>query len=452
MANRHIPPMSDSKIRSLRHQTAEGIDKYKEHFVGLVDGLSLKCNPLKKDKDGKAQTKIGSRSWILHYSSGGKAMTKGLGGYPSTSTAEAVRKAQAWRSKLEQGIDPRKEEEEKAKRIKRNQGFQTPFSVATDNWLNVQIAKPNRSTQDYQKKYNAIKKHMFPILGKRPIGNIDFEEVLNALRTIWESTPPTAWKIQGAMRQIFEHAGLKGDQNVARWKDNLDQKLPHPDEFHEAKQQPSMNWRLIPEFVEKLESHETIGAKALILHILTVGRSETICLAEWEQFDFENKIWHRPKGIMKAVQSKGRSVKYPHDQPISDATIEFLLSIKGQQFAGGYVSEEGLVFRGEKGGRIYDDHMGRVVPELGYKRGEIVPHGFRASFKDWSLDDPMNLNFGELITEKTMAHQIGDEVRNTYVRTEFIRRRKPIIDEWSKHCFAGTTVADNVSNISEAKA
>ena len=338
MANRHIPPMSDSKIRSLRHQTVDGIDKYKEHFVGLVDGLSLKCNPPKKDKDGKAQSKIGSRSWILHYSSGGKAMTKGLGGYPSTSTAEAVRKAQAWRSKLEQGIDPRKEEEEKAKRIKRNQGFQAPFSVATDNWLNVQIAKPNRSTQDYQKKYNAIKKHMFPILGKRPIGNIDFEEVLNALRTIWESTPPTAWKIQGAMRQIFEHAGLKGDQNVARWKDNLDQKLPHPDEFHEAKQQPSMNWRLIPEFVEKLENHETIGAKALILHILTVGRSETICLAEWEQFDFENKIWHRPKEIMKAVQSKGRSVKYPHDQPISDATIEFLLSIKGQQFAGGYVS------------------------------------------------------------------------------------------------------------------
>ena len=40
--------------------------------------------------------------------------------------------------------------------------------------------------------------------------------------------------------------------------------------------------------------------------------------------------------------------------------------------------------------------------------------GFRSSFKDWSLDDPMNRNFGELITEKCMAHQIGDEVRNTY--------------------------------------
>ena len=80
-----------------------------------------------------------------------------------------------------------------------------------------------------------------------------------------------------------------------------------------------------------------------------------------------------------------------------------------------------------------------------------MPHGFRASFKDWSLDDPMNHNFGELITEKTMAHQIGDEVRNTYVRTDFIRRRKPIIDEWSKHCFSGKPVTNNVSNISEAR-
>ena len=45
MANRYIPPMSDSKIRSLRHQTVDGIGKVKEHFTGLVDGLAIKCRP-----------------------------------------------------------------------------------------------------------------------------------------------------------------------------------------------------------------------------------------------------------------------------------------------------------------------------------------------------------------------------------------------------------------------
>ena len=108
------------------------------------------------------------------------------------------------------------------------------------------------------------------------------------------------------------------------------------------------------------------------------------------------------------------------------------------------------IFKAERGGRIYDDHMGRLIPKLGYNRGEFVPHGFRASFKSWSLDDPLNRNFGELITEKCMSHQIGDEARNSYARTDFVRRRRLIMDEWSKHCFSGKPQSAKVSCISEA--
>ena len=55
MANRYIPPMSDSKIRSLRHQTVDGVGKIKEHFTGLVDGLALKCRPPQIDENGRAE-------------------------------------------------------------------------------------------------------------------------------------------------------------------------------------------------------------------------------------------------------------------------------------------------------------------------------------------------------------------------------------------------------------
>ena len=450
MANRYIPPMPDTKIRSLRHQTVDGVEKFKVHFTGLVDGLALKCNPPAKDENGKPVSKFGSRSWVLHYTFNGKQSTKGLGSYPSTPTAEAVKLSQEWRAQLARGIDPREKEREKAKQIARNKKAAKSFSEAAQDWHDFQIARPNRSSQDYKKKFNAIKKHMFPILGKRPIGSIDFDEVVEALRTIWEVMPPTAWKIQGAMRQIFDQAGLKDEQNVARWKDNLDQKLPHPDEIHETKKMPSLNWRLVPEFMEKLQEHDAIGAKALMLHILTVGRSETTCLAEWEQFDFERKIWFRPKEIMKAVQIKGKSTKLPHEQPITDSIVNFLLSIKGKEFDGGYVSEEGLIFRGSKGDRIYDDHLSRVIPKIGYNREDVVPHGFRQSFKNWSLEKS---HYGELITEKCMAHQIGDSVRNRYVGTEFTEKRRPCIQDWCNWCFDGNrSPKGNVTPISEAKA
>ena len=82
---------------------------------------------------------------------------------------------------MSRGIDPREDELEKINRRKRSQQFQTQFSVAAENWRDFQISKPNRSSQDYLKKFNAVKRHIFPILGKRPIGKIEFEEVVQTL-------------------------------------------------------------------------------------------------------------------------------------------------------------------------------------------------------------------------------------------------------------------------------
>lgn len=449
MANRYIPPMSDSKIRSLRHKTVNGVDKSDMHFTGLVDGLALKCNVPKKDKEGNPLAKIGSRSWVLHYSINGKATTKGFGAYPSNSSAEAVRKAQEWRSLLAQGIDPREEERNRKKQLELSQKFKTPFSVAAQNWCDFQIARPNVSAPDYQKKFNAVQKHMFPILGKRPIGEIEYEEGLKALRTIWEEKPPTAWKIQGAMKQIFDRAGLKDELNIFQWKDNLANDLPHIDEIHTTKNQPALDYNEMYWFVQKLMQVESVGAKALLLHILTVGRDETICLAEWNQFDFKKKQWNRPAEIMKGVRIKGITVKQPHTQPLADWTVDWLQSIKDQKLAGGSISEEGLIFRAAKGGRIYDPHLSDLIPQLGYRRDEVTPHGFRSSFKNWCIEQS---NYPELVTEKCMAHKIGDEVRNSYARTEFIDKRRPVMEQWCNWCFTEPVKEkDNVRNISEAR-
>jgi integrase len=427
--------MSDSKIRSLRHKIVNGVPTKDTHFVGLVDGLALICKPPKGD------AKIGSRSWCLFYRIKGQKnpnqpKTKGLGGYPSTSTAEAVRKAQAWRSLLAQGIDPREEERKQVKQIKIREGQFTPFKVAAKKWHDVQIARPNVSTQDYQKKYRAVQKYVIPDLGDMPISEIETKDILHALETIWRKMPPTAWKIRGALKQIFDRAevdGIYDGKNPARWGNHLELLLPHPDSFHKTKNQPSLHYNDVPEFFNKLMQLETVGAKALMLHILTVGRTETNCQAEWEQFDFQKKIWQRPAEIMKSVNGK----KLPHTQPISDSTVKFLESIRGKTLKKGSISSEGRIFNAPKGGKIYNPELQKIIPELGYSTEDVVPHGFRASFKDWSLDET---NYGELVIEKCMAHNVGDESRNAYVRTEFIERRRPAIEEWAKWCFEGEPV------------
>ena len=440
---RTVPEMPDSKIRSLRHKVVNGIPKTNKKAVGGVAGLKLICEPPKGD------AKIGSRYWVLFYSFNGDRREKNYGSYPTNTSANVKELARELRHKLAQGIDPREEEREKAKLSKRKQKYQIPFSVAAENWRDFQIALPNRTSQDYQKKFNAVERHMFPILGNRPIGDIEYEEGLEALRTIWEEKPPTAWKIQGAMKQIFDRAGLKDKQNIFRWKDNLDENLPHVNEIHTTKNQPALDYNEMYWFVQKLMQHESVEAKALLLHILTVGRDETICLAEWNQFDFKKKQWNRPAEIMKGVRIKGRTVKQPHTQPLADWTVDWLQSIKGQKLEGGSISKEGRIFNAPKGGRIHNAALSGLIPKLGYSRDEVTPHGFRSSFKNWCIEQS---NYPELVTEKCMAHKIGDEVRNSYARTEFVDKRRPVMEQWCNWCFTEPVKEkDNVRNISEAR-
>jgi integrase len=422
--------MPDSKIRSLRHKVVNGIPKPAKWFVGGVAGLALICEP------PKGEANIGPRYWVLFYSINGKREEKFLGSYPSISSANAKVLSRDVRLQLAQGDDPRELDRQQAKEIKIREGLLTPFKVASKKWHDVQIARPNVSTQDYQKRYRAIKKYITPILGDMPISEIETKEVLHALETIWRKMPPTAWKIRGALKQIFDRAevdGIYDGKNPARWGNHLELLLPHPDSFHKTKNQPSLHYNDVPEFFNKLMQLETVGAKALMLHILTVGRTETNCQAEWEQFDFQKKIWQRPAEIMKSVNGK----KLPHTQPISDSTVKFLESIRGKTLKKGSISSEGRIFNAPKGGKIYNPELQKIIPELGYSTEDVVPHGFRASFKDWSLDET---NYGELVIEKCMAHNVGDESRNAYVRTEFIERRRPAIEERAKWCFEGEPV------------
>ena len=60
---------------------------------------------------------------------------------------------------------------------------------------------------------------------------------------------------------------------------------------------------------------------------------------------------------------------------------------------------------------------------------EIVPHGFRSSFRDWaaehSYDDP--------VAEAALAHKVSDEVVAAYRRTTFYLRQR-MMENWAEYC------------------
>jgi len=420
--------MPDSKVRSLRHKVVDGKPVIAKHAVGGVDGFTLICRP---PTNG---AKIGPRSWVLRYVIGKKRKEKSFGSYPSISLADAKKLARDWRLSLQKGNDPREEERKQAAEQKIREGQLTPFKVCAKTWVDTRISRSDVSQKDYLKRYRAVEKYVFPDLAEKAVSEIETKHILEPLEKIWKKMTPSAWKIQGALRQILDRAevdGLREGPNPARWANNLSTYLPHPDSIHTGSHQASLPWEEVPGFVQKLIQSDRTPSKCLLFHILTVARSETSTMAAWEQIDLKRRIWHRPKEIMKAVRSKGGTKRYPHDVPLPESVIDFLLTLPTAK------TKEGLIFRAPLGGRLYDAHLSDEIEKCGYSRKDATPHGFRTSFKTWSLD---KTNYGENITEKAMAHKVGEEVRNAYVRTELIERRRPLMNEWAKWCFKGEPV------------
>lgn len=58
------------------------------------------------------------------------------------------------------------------------------------------------------------------------------------------------------------------------------------------------------------------------------------------------------------------------------------------------------------------------------------PHGFRSSFRTWCAEIA---DVPREIAETALAHVSGSAVERAYRRTDFLERRKVLMDRWAKH-------------------
>jgi len=72
-----------------------------------------------------------------------------------------------------------------------------------------------------------------------------------------------------------------------------------------------------------------------------------------------------------------------------------------------------------------------LMRSLGYgangDRGDYVPHGFRASFRDWSGEVS---SFPRDVAEMALAHVIENKVEAAYRRGDLFDRRRKMMQEW----------------------
>ena len=63
-----------------------------------------------------------------------------------------------------------------------------------------------------------------------------------------------------------------------------------------------------------------------------------------------------------------------------------------------------------------------------------VPHGFRSSFKDWTIEQTST---PWAVAEAALAHNLGNSTEIAYARSDLFAKRRMLMEQWDNFLFGG---------------
>jgi integrase len=356
-----------------------------------------------------------SKHWVFEYQFKGKRRYMGLGSARDVSLAEARDDVVEYRKLKTKGVDPleRKRAGQIAQALEDAKAI--TFKEAATRYMDTN--RPHWDARHALQWKTTLERYAYSEFGEITVGAVDDVLVLKVLEPIWASANVTATRLRGRIETVLDWAKamkLRTGENPARWRGHLDKILPAPKKVHRVKSFASMPWEDMPAFMKGLRSHaDVIPAAAIEFLILTATRKNELVDARWDEIDLSKATWTVPGERMKK--------RIEHRIPLSSAAMDVLTRMQEKR-----INE--FVFpatiRGTK--RISEAVMGRLLEAIG--RGDIVPHGFRSSFRTWAGE---KTGFAREVIEKALAHVVGDETERAYDRGDLFEKRRKLMDAWA---------------------
>jgi integrase len=393
---------------------------------------------------GKEEGQL-NKSWLFRFALAGRERQMGLGSLNAVGLSEAREDAERCRKLLKEGRDPIE-----VRNAERASKQATAAKSVTFDWCATAYMAAHeagwRNAKHRQQWRNTLDTYASPIIGKLPVHDIDTGLVMQILQPIWTKKNETASRVRGRIETILDWARVNGHrtgENPARWRGHLDHLLPARSKVHKVEHHPALPYAHIPEFMAELRAQEGLAAKALEFTILTAARSGESRGIPWEgEIDTADKVWIVPPRRMKGE----REHRVPLTAPAL-GVIDYMWSVRQNNY----------VFPGDKQDDPLSDmaltEVIRRVNEARKKAGlppwvdpkqgnrEVVPHGFRSSFRDWVAE---KTNFQSEIAEAALAHIKGDKVEGAYQRGTMFEKRRRLMEAWARYC--GTPAAKAVAN------
>lgn len=356
------------------------------------DGLMLEVKP------------SGAKSWVVRLQSGGKRRDYGLGSFKDVGLSEARDLARDYRRQLRQGVDPIA--------ARRNSKDVPTFEQAAKA-VHDEHKRGWRNGKHGAQWLATLQTYAFPKIGSLSVDAVTTGQVRDLLADIWLVKPETARRVRQRLGTVLDYAHGKG------WREPFVMAAVNkalPKQPRKTGHFAAMPYRDVPAFLERLRDGSSMGRLALEALILTAARSGEIRGAKWSEIDFERATWTVPADRMKAGKE--------HVVPLSAKAVAVFRRASEFRSAGNE-----LVFPGSARGKPLSDMT--LLKVLRDMKVSATVHGFRSAFRDWCAEETAVA--GE-IAEAALAHAIPNRVEAAYRRTDFLEKRRKLMDAWAAYC------------------
>jgi integrase len=347
----------------------------------------------------------GARTWVLRMQRNGRRRDYGLGSALDVTLAEARDAAAALRRQVREGIDPVAERRKLRKVVP---SFET---AARDCYEALKEGWKNRRHANW---ISSLENHAFPLIGTRPVDQVDSAAVVEVLSPIWLEIPDTARRILQRIGAVLDFSHIKGWLPAEVSLRSVRKGLPR--QVDKGGHLEAMPYVDVPALMQKLAAAlPTTGRDALRFTIYNAVRSNETRFAVWPEFDLEKAIWTIPGDRMKAGET--------HVVPLSAPAVALLRRRWKERD-----SDTGFVFSNDGKKPISDMTMTKLLRDDGIKG--VTVHGFRSAFTDWSSE---RTRFPKEVADKALAHKLPNKVEAAYRRTDFFDKRRNLMARWAEY-------------------
>lgn len=355
----------------------------------------------------------GSKLWRFKFRHLGKEGRLALGAYPEISLAEARKRRDAERQKLQAGTNPAVERK-RAKRVAKMEAAHSFASLAEEVLAKMERDGKAESTVA---KHRWFLTHLLPAIGKRPITDIEPAELLEPLRKLErKGHHETAIRTRAFASRVFSYAIATG-RAKANPGQLLHRALTTPKVQHRAAILDPVRFGDLLRAIDAYQGQPTTCiALKLAPHVF--ARPGELRDAKWSEFDLDAGIWNIP-----AERTKQRR---EHSIPLSRQALALLADLS--DLTGG---RERLFPSTQTFNKpMSENTINQAFRRMGFSGKELTGHGLRSSASTF-LNESGKWNPDAI--ERALAHGESNAVRGAYNRGNYWQERVQMAQWWSDY-------------------